>query len=114
MTTQDERSLYEGMFIISAKLSDDARNKALEKIKTLITNAGGENHTIHEMGRKRLAYEIDNHREGYYYLIYFSVNPDSIGDLWSEFHLSEDLIRFMTMKTDKICEKLEFQPVERG
>ena len=66
------KNLYEGMYILSATLSDDARNKALDRIQNGITSRGGEILKIHAQGRKRLAYEIDGHREGYYYIIYFS------------------------------------------
>jgi len=58
------QNLYEGMYVISATLSDDARNKALDKIQVGITGRGGEIVKIHDQGRRRLAYEIDGHREG--------------------------------------------------
>ncbi len=69
---QNRQNLYEGMYVISATLSDDARHKALDRIQTGITGHGGEIEKIHEQGRRRLAYEIDGHREGYYYIIYFT------------------------------------------
>lgn len=109
--TQNKENLYEGMYIISATLSDDARNKALEKIQTGITGRGGEIVKIHDQGRRRLAYEIDGHREGYYYLIYFNVKPAAIAELWQEYHLNEDLVRFITLRTDNVMEKIEFKPL---
>lgn len=109
---QDKQNLYEGMYIISATLSDDARNKALEKIKKGITDRGGEILKIHEQGRRRLAYEIDGHREGYYYLVYFNSKPASISELWQDYHLNEDLVRFVTLRTDKVMEKIEFKSLE--
>lgn len=106
---KENQNLYEGMYILSATLSDDARNKALERIQNGITSRGGGILKIHAQGRKRLAYEIDGHREGYYYLIYFNVNPGAIAELWQEYHLNEDLIRFLTLRTDKVLEKVEFK-----
>ena len=105
-------NLYEGMYVISATLSDDARNKAFEKIKKGITDRGGEVLKIHDQGRRRLAYDIDKHREGYYYLIYFNVVPSAITELWQEYHLHEDLIRFITLRTDAVLEKIEFKTIE--
>lgn len=101
--------LYEGMYILSATLSDDARQKALEKITTGITACGGEMHKIHEQGRRKLAYEIDVRREGYYYIIYFSAPSTAINTLWKEYHLNEDLIRFITVRTEEVMEKIEFK-----
>ncbi len=104
-----KQNLYEGMYIISATLSDDARQKALDRITNEITERGGEIVKIHDQGRKRLAYEISGHREGHYYVIYFNVDPGIISELWYEYHLNEDLIRFITLRTDKVLEKIEFK-----
>lgn len=110
--TQKSLNLYEGMYVISATLSDDARNKALDKIQEGITQKGGEVVKIHNQGRKRLAYEIDGHREGYYFVIYFNCKPSAISELWQEYHLNEDLIRFITLRTDKVLDKIEFKTIE--
>ncbi|MDR3624335.1 MAG: 30S ribosomal protein S6 [Chlamydiales bacterium] len=104
--------LYEGMYILSATLSEDARQKALEKIKTGILSRGGEILKLHEQGRRRLAYEINGRREGFYFLLYFTVKSPAIAELWREYHLNEDLIRFMTLRTESVMEKIEFKPLE--
>jgi small subunit ribosomal protein S6 len=109
---QDRQNLYEGMYVISATLSDDARHKALDRIKVGMTNRGGEVKKIHERGRQRLAYTIDGHREGYYYIFYFTVPPEVISELWHDYHLNEDLIRFITLRTEEVMEKIEFKPLE--
>jgi small subunit ribosomal protein S6 len=109
--SRNQPNLYEGMYVISATLSEEARHKALEKIQTGITKRGGEILKLHEQGRRKLAYQIDNHREGYYYLIYFEVQPSAVSELWQEYHLHEDLIRFITLRTDAVMEKIEFKPL---
>lgn len=105
------KNLYEGMYIISATLSDDARHKALDRIQKGITEREGEILKIHDQGRRRLAYEIEGHREGHYFVVYFSVKPDAIAELWQEYHLNEDLVRFITLSADKVMEKIEFKPL---
>ncbi|EGK69521.1 30S ribosomal protein S6 [Chlamydia abortus LLG] len=100
--------LYEGAYVFSVTLSEEARRKALEKVTSGITNYGGEILKIHDQGRKKLAYTIRGAREGYYYLIYFTVVPGVIAELWKEYHLNEDLLRFLTLKTDAVQEVLEF------
>lgn len=112
MINSQSKNLYEGMYIISATLSDDARNKALDKIQKGITSHSGEVVKIHEQGRRRLAYEIGGHREGYYYLIYFEINPSAINELWQEYHLHEDLVRFVTLRAEKVMDKIEFKQIE--
>jgi small subunit ribosomal protein S6 len=104
-----KQNLYEGMYIISATLSEDARSKALERVQNEVTSRGGEIHKVHDQGKKRMAYEIDGHREGHYYIIYFSVDPAAISEIWKEYHLHEDLVRFMTTRAEKVLEKIEFK-----
>lgn len=106
-----EKKLYEGMYIISSVLTDDLRNKALERIKKGIEDYGGEVVKIHDWGRKRMAYEINGHREGHYYVVYFEVKPAAIAELWADYRLHEDLIRYTTLKADKVLEKIEFKPI---
>ena len=104
-----KQGLYEGMYIFNTTLSEESRKKALDKVVNGITQLGGEVHKIHDQGRKKLAYEIEGKREGYYYLLYFSCPTKGIINLWEEYHLNEDLIRFMTLKTDQVQEKIEFK-----
>jgi len=112
--TTSQQNLYEGMYVISATLSDEARTKALGKIQAGITEHGGEIVKIHEQGRRRLAYEINGHREGYYFVLYFKVPAAAISEMWHEYHLNEDLVRFITLRTDNVMEKIEFKALEQA
>ena len=108
---KQKKHLYEGMYILSATLSDDARQKALEKITSGVTNRGGEIHKVFDQGRKKLAYEIDGRREGHYFLLYFSAPTKMMAEMWKEYHLNEDLVRFQTLRTLLVPEKIEFKPL---
>lgn len=109
MTQKDKQFLYEGMYIIKATLSEDARHKALDRLQNDITSRGGEIVKIHDQGRRRLAYEINGSKEGYYYLLYFNLKPSAISELWQEYRINEDLLRWTTLRTEKVLEKLEFK-----
>ncbi|MBF8262698.1 MAG: rpsF [Parachlamydiales bacterium] len=101
-------ALYEGMYILSATLSEDSRKKAFDKILTGITEKAGKIEKVHEMGRRKLAYDIDSKREGIYYVVFFTAPTSIIQELWKEYHLHEDLIRFQTIRTENVQETLEF------
>ncbi len=103
--------LYEGMYILSATLSDDARQKALDKITSGIRERGGEVQKIFDQGRRKLAYEIGGRREGHYYVLYFSSPTSNMSELWRDYHLNEDLIRFVTLNVPEAPEKIEFKPL---
>jgi small subunit ribosomal protein S6 len=104
-----KKNLYEGMYIISSTLSDEARQKSLDRIQASITQRGGEVLKIHDRGRSRLAYEIDGHKEGHYFVLYFDLPPSEVNDLWSDYHLNEDLVRFMTTRTEQVMDTIEFK-----
>jgi small subunit ribosomal protein S6 len=109
MMKEQKQQLYEGMYILSAHLSEEARGKALEKIKEQIVSRGGAILKVHDQGRRRLAYEIERHREGYYYLMYFTLPPDALAELWEEYRRNEDLVRYLTIKAEKVVEEIKFK-----
>jgi small subunit ribosomal protein S6 len=111
MAKKERRHLYEGMYILSATLSEEARKKALDKITSSITGKKGDIDRVFEQGRKKMAYEINGRREGYYYIIYFTAPSSIVADLWKEYHLNEDLIRFVTMRAESVPENMEFKPL---
>jgi small subunit ribosomal protein S6 len=110
--SQHKQNLYEGMYVIKATLSEEARRKALDKIQNGITQRGGAVVKVHDQGRRRLAYQIEGHKEGHYYVLYFNLLPAAIPELWQEYHLNEDLMRFVTLRTDEVMEKIEFKVLE--
>ena len=78
-------------------------NLSLEEQETLIDIL---HRRVAEQGRKKLAYEIRGSREGYYYLLYFTAPTSRLSELWREYHLNEDLLRFLTLKTSEVKEAI--------
>ena len=60
---------YELALVVNAKIEDEARLATLEAVKELITRFGGNITNVDDWGKKRLAYEIQKMKEGYYYFI---------------------------------------------
>jgi small subunit ribosomal protein S6 len=106
---KEKNQLYEGMYILNAALSEDARQKCLERITSGIEERGGKIHKIHDQGRKKLAYEIRGFREGHYFLLYFTAPTTVFTEAWREYHLNEDLLRFLTLQADEVRETIEFK-----
>ena len=57
---------YELAVVVNAKIEDDARTDVIERVKALITRFGGNVTDVDEWGKKKLAYEIQKMKEGYY------------------------------------------------
>jgi small subunit ribosomal protein S6 len=108
---KERKHLYEGMYIFNTALTDDARQKLLDKVTNNIADKGGEVHKIFDQGRKKMAYPINKKREGHYFVLYFSSPTEVMEKLWREYRLNEEIIRFMTVQVEKVPEKIEFQPL---
>lgn len=110
---KSDHHLYEGMFILGPNLSDESRLQLLDKVRLGITSRGGQIQKEHDMGRRKLAYKIEKHSEGYYVLIYFDLDTQLIKELWHDLNLMQEsgLLRFMTLNTCSVMDKLEFKPL---
>ena len=92
---------YELALVINAKIEDDARTDAIEKIKALIEKFGGEITNVDEWGKKKLAYEIQKMSEAFYYFIDIDTeNTDFPSELESQLRIMENVIRFMTVAVE--------------
>ena len=60
---------YEGVFILSPDLSQDASKGAVAQLQELVTKNGGRVDGLQEWGRKRLAYKIKKKHEGHYVIL---------------------------------------------
>lgn len=91
---------YETVFIISPTLDDEARNALVEKFKNLISS-NGQLLTVEEWGKRRLAYKIDKHAEGYYVLMQFISKPEFPRELERVYRITDGVIRFLIVKLEK-------------
>ena len=90
---------YESIIIINPNCTDEAI-KALESKFTGLINENGKIESVEKIGKKRLAYEIKKNREGYYILFNFEAKPDSIAELERNYRITDEIIKFMTVKKD--------------
>ncbi len=91
---------YELAVVISAKLEDDERVAAIEKVKEQITRFGGTITNVDEWGKKRLAYEIQKMKEAYYYFIQFESDSNCPNEVESQVRIMENVIRYLCVRQD--------------
>lgn len=91
---------YETLFILRPNLEEEKRNEAIEKFKGIIAS-DGEVQEVNEWGVRKLAYEIEKLREGYYVLINFMANTDLPKELERNFKISDDVIRYMVLNKEE-------------
>ena len=91
---------YELALIVSAKIEDDARTEAVEKAKDLIAKFGGNVTNVEDAGKKRLAYEIQKMKEGFYYFIQFDAESDVPAQVEANVRIMEPVIRYLCVRQD--------------
>lgn len=89
---------YETMFIIKPTLVEEEINSKIDFYKEVITKNGGSIEVCLDMGMRNLAYEINKHRRGYYFVIYFKAQPNLILELERLYRVNEDVLRFIVIK----------------
>ena len=91
---------YELAVVVNAKIEDEERAQVIEKVKDMITRFGGNVTDVDEWGKRRLAYEIQKMREGYYYFIQFDASSDCPAQLEQRVRIMEPVIRYLCVKQE--------------
>ena len=92
---------YETVFILTPVLSDDQMKEAVEKFKGVLTKEGAEIINEELWGLKKLAYPIEKKSTGFYVMLEFKAEPETIKTLEVSFRRDEKVIRFLTVKMEK-------------
>jgi len=91
---------YESIFVISPLLDEEKTQEIVTRIKNLVESSG-ELEKIEEWGRKRLAYEINSQKEGYYTLLQFSAEPTFPAELERIYKITEGVLKYLIVKRDE-------------
>ncbi len=94
-------SFYETMYIVHPDTSDERLAAIIERYKGIVTASGGTVVHAAEWDRRRLAYPIRKQRGGIFVLMYFHGDAKAVAELERVFHLSDEILRSMTIKHDK-------------
>lgn len=92
---------YEILFIVRPDLEESKVKDVYKKFETLLTSNGASILSSKELGQKELAYEIKNHKSGYYFLINVETSIGAINEFARVALISEEIIRHLIVKLDK-------------
>lgn len=92
--------IYELLYIVQPELDEEALGNLVSAIQEAITANGGGILDLEEMGRRRLAYPINHHLEGFYVLLHARMNQRAIDALERALRLSEDVLRYLLIKVE--------------
>lgn len=75
---------YELMYIIPSQSTDEDKEAQIALVNSMIEKDGGKIESVERIGNKKLAYEIQKKREGFYVLVNFTADaklPNKLGSL---------------------------------
>ncbi len=91
---------YELALVVNAKVEDDVKTATVEAAKDLITRFGGVITNVEDWGKKRLAYEIQKMKEGYYFFIQFDADASVPSEIEQRVRIMDNVIRFLCTRRD--------------
>ena len=91
---------YELAVVVSAKIEDDERAQVIEKVKALVERFGGQISDVDEWGKKRLAYEIQKMKEGFYYFVHFEAESTVPAEVEQRIRIMDNVLRYLCVKEE--------------
>ncbi|HEV2245995.1 MAG TPA: 30S ribosomal protein S6 [Terriglobia bacterium] len=92
---------YEMMFIARTDVPEDEIDKLTAQMDGVVSGAGGKTEKIDKMGRRRLAYRVKKHREGFYILFIFEGNGDTVREFERRLKVTDAVIKYQTVRIDE-------------
>ena len=91
---------YELGFILNPEVSEEQTSAILERIGKIVNNYDGQVVKVNQWGRRRLAYPIEHHRDGYYVFIDMILTPETVLELDRTLKVSEEVMRHLVKRRD--------------
>ncbi len=109
---------YEAVVLLSPLLEEEAIVEQTEKLRDAIERRGGAVATIERWGRRKLSYDIEDHKESFYLLVRFSAEPrGGVEELEHYCHISPAVLRLgisQAVPDMPPRARPEVRPAERG
>lgn len=91
---------YELMYIIRPTIEDDAKKALVERFNEIVTSNGAEIIDSKEWGKRRLAYEINDFREGFYQIVKMNADSKAVDEFIRLANINEDIIRYVAVRIE--------------
>jgi len=98
---------YEVMFIVRPDVEEAEIDKLVEGFSANVKQSGGEVKSVEKMGRRRLAYAVKKFNDGFYMLLNVAAEGGVIAELERRLRVSEQVIKFITVRMDEEEKRLE-------
>lgn len=99
--TKTMKRAYELALIVRMDANQAVIDEAVEQVQTWVTEEDqGEIIGIDRWGQRRLAYEIDNQRDGYYVFIRAAIEPHALAEIEENLKFANSILRYLLVRDD--------------
>ena len=98
---------YETTFIVQPEISDEGRETMLQKLDALIEKQGAVRLGVDDVGKRKLAYEIQKFQKGHYYTLQYLDRGSAVKELERTLRLEESVLRFLTVMVNEEVTDIE-------
>ncbi len=98
-------ALYENVFIARQDMSPAQVENLADEYVSVMESLGGKVEKREHWGLKTLAYRIKKNRKGHYVLFNFDTTGDAVAELERRMRLSEDVLRYLTVRIEAVDER---------
>ena len=91
---------YEVIVIVKSDLTEEDIIALLDRCQAIITDRKGVIAKVDKWGKRRLAYEINKQKDGFYFLIDFAGDGPIVAELERNFKIDDRILKFMTVKKE--------------
>jgi len=99
---------YETLFVVKPTLTEEEIAAAITKVKNVLAKEGAELVGTNDMGMRKLAYPVEKNDRGYYTILFYKAEGTVINELERNLKISEDVIKFLSVKYVKNKELAQF------
>lgn len=92
---------YEIMYILRPDLEEENQKAVVERTHKVLTDNGAEIIKVEEMGKRRLAYEINDFHDGVYVVVYAKAETEALNEFDRLMKINDDVIRFMIIRDER-------------
>lgn len=92
---------YELLAIFKPNLDAEEVDKMISKISDNITEFGGKIESVDKIGRKKLAYDIQNFRDGFFTSLIMELPADKVAEFKRQLRLNDNVLRTMFLESSK-------------
>ena len=98
---------YEVMFIVHPSSSDEGIGQITGQMEEVVRSYAGEVHGIDRLGKKKLAYEIQDLQEGIYILLTIGAAGECVKELERRLKVNDRVLRYLTVRVDEDLKRAE-------